>query len=548
MFLKHFDLAVNPFGMTAGLDFLFKSTPFEESMAHLVYGLQNNEAIVLISGPIGSGKTMALQSFLSQLGDNYLFGLVTNTQVTHIELLKLILDDLEVEFKPDWDKSDLLIAFKDYAVQARARGKKILVIIDEAQNLSSEVLEEVRLLTNMGQGAEQLIQLILVGQPELKEILNQPELAQLRQRIRVHYEVETLSYPEMVGYVQHRMKVAGCERNVFQEGALRRLFELSGGVPRLVNTHAGNALLSAFVARRNKVTAQDVEEGVEGDADFTPPPVPSSSTAKLAEPAPPRSRSDKAPPVKESSVAPPLAPEAPGESGEKAPHRSRKGGGIWLWILLLAVAGGTTWYFISPETFPWKPGNTKSSPASTPGSQTPPPAVATPEVITLDDGSITGDTGPQVVVSPIQETEALARESSEPEADLPNPAVDQATPPTETAPASTNEGIELATAPATVQEPAAAGPAMVPGFFIHVASFRTQERSEADREHFAALSLDGMTEMSTVGNEDWYRVFLGPYASHDEALEQAYDLLEDGTIGYYSIVERQVDASAEQNR
>ena len=263
MFNEQFDLIVNPFGITSSLDFLFKSTAFEESMAHLIYGLDNGEAIVMITGPIGSGKTMSLQSFLTNLGDKYEFALVTNTQVTHVELLKLILDDLDIELDPRWDKSDLLIAFKDYLINARKNGHKVIVVIDEAQNLNSEVLEEVRLLTNLGQGSEQLVQLILVGQPELKEIVKSPELAQLKQRIRVHYEVETLTYDEMVGYVNHRMEVAGCTREVFKSSALKKLFEISGGVPRLVNTHAGNAILSAYVANRSMVTTQDVEEGVD---------------------------------------------------------------------------------------------------------------------------------------------------------------------------------------------------------------------------------------------------------------------------------------------
>ncbi len=267
MFLEHFDLAVNPFGMAPRLDFLFRSTAFQESMAHLIYGLDNSEAIVLITGPIGSGKTMSIQSFLTDLGEQYHSALVTNTQVTHIELLKLILEDLDIELGEKWDKSDLLIAFKNYLVKARQEGRKVVVIIDEAQNLSNEVLEEVRLLTNLGQGDEQPVQLILVGQPELKDLVNQSELAQLRQRIRVHYEFETLNFDEMVGYVNHRMEVAGCSRQVFEPLALKKLFEISGGIPRVINTHAGDALLSAYVAKRSKVSEKDIEEGVNKLAD-----------------------------------------------------------------------------------------------------------------------------------------------------------------------------------------------------------------------------------------------------------------------------------------
>ncbi len=280
MFLEKFNLSINPFGMTSGLDFLYRSTAFEESMAHLIYGLDNSEAIVLITGPIGSGKTMSLQSFLTNLGNHYLFALVTNTQVTHIELLKLILDDFGISLDPNWDKSDLLIAFKNFLIKARQEGQKVIVVIDEAQNLSCDVLEEVRLLTNLGQGAEQLVQLILVGQPELKELVNKPELAQLRQRIRVHYDVETLNHEEMVGYINHRMEVAGCAKEVFKPNALKKIFKNSGGIPRLVNTIAGDALLSAFVANHSMVEVADVEDKtIEENQthsefnDLTPPPL-----------------------------------------------------------------------------------------------------------------------------------------------------------------------------------------------------------------------------------------------------------------------------------
>ena len=161
------------------------------------------------------------------------------------------------------DRQYVLIIFKDFLLKASREGKNVVVVIDEAQNLSTEVLEEVRLLTNLGQGAEQPVQLVLAGQPELKEIVNRPELAQLRQRIRVHYEVETLGFEEMVGYVNHRMDVAGCSRKVFEPEALELLYKVSGGVPRLVNTHAGSALLSAFVAQSMMVTVRDVEEGMQ---------------------------------------------------------------------------------------------------------------------------------------------------------------------------------------------------------------------------------------------------------------------------------------------
>ena len=264
MYLDHFGLTVNPFGLSPKLEFLYKSSAFEESMAHLIYGVDNSEAIVMITGAIGTGKTMALQSFMANLNQSFQWALVTNTQVTPTELLKLILEDLGIEFPLGCDKSDLLILFKEFLIKTSRNGQRVIIIIDEAQNMTREVLEEIRLLTNLGQGDIQPVQVILVGQPELEAVVNRPDLAQLRQRIRVHYRLEPLSRKEVEEYLNHRMAVAGCKDHVFKSAAIDLIADYSGGVPRLVNSLAGQALLSAFVAGRRHVTAEDVEppEGV----------------------------------------------------------------------------------------------------------------------------------------------------------------------------------------------------------------------------------------------------------------------------------------------
>ncbi len=258
MYLDHFGLAVNPFGLSPKLEFLYQSGAFEESMAHLIYGVENSEAIIMITGAIGTGKTMALQSFMANLNQGFQWALVTNTQVTPVELLKLILDDLGVKFPPGCDKSDLLILFKEFLVNTSHSGQHVIIIIDEAQNMAREVLEEVRLLTNLGQGDIQPVQVILVGQPELEAVVNRSDLAQLRQRIRVHYRLDPLSRKEVEEYLNHRMAVAGCKDHVFKSGAIDRIAEASGGVPRLVNSLAGQALLSAFVAGHKQVHTSDL--------------------------------------------------------------------------------------------------------------------------------------------------------------------------------------------------------------------------------------------------------------------------------------------------
>ncbi|MBK7048537.1 MAG: AAA family ATPase [bacterium] len=176
-------------------------------------------------------------------------------------MLKLILEDLDLTQPADADKSDLLIAFKHFLIATSRQGKRVVIVIDEAQNLSREVLEEVRLLTNLGQGQEQPVQIILVGQPELEATIERQDLAQLRQRIRVHCRLAPLDRRELEEYVNHRMKVAGGAAGSFSGASLDGIFRKSGGVPRVVNTLCDRALLSAFVAGRKRVDVADLDDG-----------------------------------------------------------------------------------------------------------------------------------------------------------------------------------------------------------------------------------------------------------------------------------------------
>lgn len=522
-------------------------------MAHLVYGLNNNEAIILITGPIGSGKTMCLQSFLSGLGSEYHFALVTNTQVTHVELLKLILDDLGIQLDPHWDKSDLLIAFKDYLIESRKLGKKIVVVIDEAQNLGAQVLEEVRLLTNLGQGSDQLVQLILVGQPELQDILDRPELAQLRQRIRVHYQVEKLSFEEMVGYVEHRLAVSGCRRRIFEPDAFMRLFQLSGGVPRLVNTHAGNALLSAFVAQREMVTVQDVEEGVTEDEGGQSAVTPDVASVPKAEPSPaskpklgpvslpafeqephaeapdvipPPSAEEEEVPLPSPPPSEPVTGETPAQGqnaafeagmidAEEPREEKKKGrkGLIWTFLVLLVLSCLAVWYTQFPESFPWQPSTPILEPVS---------------VTDVGSGESPADTGLESI-PPQVEADAAMTDS------LPAVGVAQV---------SGEDGSAETTVPTPREEEI---PVVPPVHFIHVASFINSERSQADLDRFQEMGFRGLVKKEVVNQVEWYRVYLGPFESHEEALANAGGLLEKGTIGYYMIVEHEASPPAAEN-
>jgi type II secretory pathway predicted ATPase ExeA len=591
MYLEHFGLYVKPFGISPQLDFLYKSSAFEESMAHLVYGLDNSEAIVLITGPIGSGKTMALQSFLTELGPNYQSALVTNTQVTTIELLKLILEDLGAPLGPGWDKSDLLISFKNLLAQSWRDGKKVIVVIDEAQNLSAEVLEEVRLLTNLGQGMEQPVQLVLVGQPELKEIVNSPELAQLRQRIRVHCEVTTLDFQEMVEYVNHRMKVAGCDREVFEPSALERLFEVSGGVPRLVNTFAGDALLSAFVSMKTTVSRRDIDEGIrsEGAEDDGPRPELDPILAGRVDPAPP------APAPEPPAPAP--APPAPAPE-PRAPSPVPP----------------------APAPEPRAPSPAPPAPAPEPRAPSPAPPVSvlpedpidrkTDRVVPVgptgawsdedsgssgageaSDGIIyrrdrrSGGSGWRWILILVAIVAVLALAvwlsslgvGGDGVADnaAPNPvmtaALDSAR---STIPLAVEEDREVldegppevATLETPQPEPMDTPEESIPdpedsvsnsreskpetpeiGYYIHVVSFRDSLRSLVYYERLQDKAIAARIKKDLVEGEEWYRVFIGPEPTRQAAVTKANDLQGAREIEYFKIVRLARDLGKEQN-
>jgi len=535
MYLEHFGLAVNPFGLSPKLDFLYRSETFEESMAHLIFGLDNQEAIVLITGAIGTGKTMALQSFLVNLGPRFEFALITNTRLTSVELMKLILEDLGVKFPVGSDKSDLLILFKDFLLEASNAGKRVLIVVDEAQNLSSEVLEEIRLLTNLGQGEGQPVQIILVGQPELDAKVNRPDLAQLRQRIRVHYNLDPLSRKEIEEYLDHRMAVAGCTRRVFTSESIDMIYRESRGVPRLVNTMAGEALLSAFVAGHDKVHAGDVESDKDlsfktGPAPAVPPKesrpvVPSPepvadpvAAGALRRETPELMAPPPGPPQPDMPVsAPPAAREAAPSPRVNIPSRRRSNGAWramsgWVVAALVVVAIGTLYFMgyldgVIGAIYPLGPGESQQAVHQTAEPQEEMAAVAAQAAVTEKPEEL-----PQQIDPAEDEPPAtIVSEPAEPEAVV-----------TEIKPAETGSK-ESTTA------------ASIGNIFIHISSFRTSERATSLVRRMSSVGPGAVTLNMEVRGEAWYRVYLGPYASREEAYMDAIRFKQDGTITYYRL-------------
>ena len=229
-------------------------------MAHLVYGINEAGGFIQLTGEVGTGKTTVVRSLLAQAPKHAEIALILNPRMTPAEFLLAICEELGInlEQRSAGSLKDLVDLLSIHLLKAHADGKRIVLVVDEAQNLAPEVLEQVRLLTNLETETQKLLQIILIGQPELRELLDRTELRQLAQRITGRYHLDPLSADESAAYVRHRLRVAGATREVFANGALREINRLSGGVPRLINIICDRALLGAFTEDRHVVSASVV--------------------------------------------------------------------------------------------------------------------------------------------------------------------------------------------------------------------------------------------------------------------------------------------------
>ena len=256
MYEKHFHLDERPFSIAPDPRFLFMSARHREALAHLLYGVGEGGGFVQLTGEVGTGKTTLCRALLEQLPEHVDVALILNPKVTALELIATLCDELRVPYPAGTGSIKTLTdALNRYLLQAHADGRRTVLLIDEAQNLSPEVLEQVRLLTNLETEREKLLQVILIGQPELRALLARDDLRQLAQRITARYHLEPMNRAETEAYVRHRLQVAGAGGTLFTRGALDALQRLSGGVPRLINVLADRALLGAYVENRSQVTA-----------------------------------------------------------------------------------------------------------------------------------------------------------------------------------------------------------------------------------------------------------------------------------------------------
>ena len=248
MYTSFFGLNEKPFSITPDPRYLFMSERHGEALAHLVYGVTESGGFMQLTGEVGTGKTTLVRTLLlNKLPDNADVAVVLNPRLSVIEFLETICEELGIlEAGTKGSAKALVDALNRQLLAAHAEGRRVILIVDEAQNLSRDVLEQVRLLTNLETARQKLLQIILIGQPELRELLSRDDLRQLAQRITGRYHLEPLTRDETAQYVEHRLRVAGAVGELFDKGAKREVFRLTDGVPRLINVICDRALLGAY--------------------------------------------------------------------------------------------------------------------------------------------------------------------------------------------------------------------------------------------------------------------------------------------------------------
>jgi general secretion pathway protein A len=259
MYLAHFGLHERPFSNTPDPGFVYLGARHEEALAHLLYGVQEHGGFVQLTGEIGTGKTTVCRLLLERLPEGVDIALILNPILSPEELLAALCDELGVKYEGGTRSRKVLVdILYRHLLAAHAARRRTVLIVDEAQNLTVEALEQLRLLTNLETSKQKLLQIILIGQPELVELLDRPDLRQLSQRITARYHLLPFTAQETRAYLSHRLALAGGAADIFEDGALREVHRLSGGVPRLINVIGDRALLGAYAQRRATVDRQTV--------------------------------------------------------------------------------------------------------------------------------------------------------------------------------------------------------------------------------------------------------------------------------------------------
>ncbi len=263
MYLEHYGLNEAPFSITPDPRYVFLSDRHREALAHLLYGVGKGggSGFVQLTGEVGTGKTTLCRLLLEQLPEDTRVALILNPKLGPVELLAAICEELDVQVDAgSRDQKTLVDALNHYLLDAYAQGIRVVLIVDEAQELSVASLEQVRLLTNLETPTQKLLQIILLGQPELRELLDKPELRQLAQRITARYHLEPLDSEETAAYVRHRLEVAGLKAAPFTRLAMAAVYRRSGGIPRVINIVADRALTAGYAQDKDKITERMVHQ------------------------------------------------------------------------------------------------------------------------------------------------------------------------------------------------------------------------------------------------------------------------------------------------
>jgi len=263
MYEKFFGFREKPFKLVPNPAYLFLSKSHEEALAHLNYALAQGDGFVEITGEVGTGKTTLCRAFLENLDSSTVAAYIFNPKLGPKQLIKTINDELGIPYEADNTK-DLIDKLNAFLMRQKAEGKKVILLIDEAQNLSKNVLEQLRLLSNLETSQDKLLQIILVGQPELSDMLDSHELRQLGQRITLRYHLTPLSFQETVEYIKYRINIAARKAGVkIDRAAFRRIYRYSRGIPRVINIACDRALLTAFGLNQHKITGNTAQVSIQ---------------------------------------------------------------------------------------------------------------------------------------------------------------------------------------------------------------------------------------------------------------------------------------------
>ncbi|MDP8259669.1 MAG: AAA family ATPase [Candidatus Gygaella obscura] len=260
MYTQYYSLKERPFNVTSDPSFFFLSTSHKEALAALIYGIKERKGILCLTGEVGTGKTTICKALVKQLDESVKSAFILNPDFSNLQLIGLILSDFGINAKKK-DKLSMINELNKFLLNLAKENKNAVLIVDESQNLKPKQLEQIRLLSNLETEKQKLLQIVLVGQPELTEKLNLTSLRQLDQRIMVHYDVKPLEKVDVAAYIHHRLKKAGCLSNVeFDDMSINEIFNYSFGIPRVINIICDLALLAGFVRDTKKISAEIIKE------------------------------------------------------------------------------------------------------------------------------------------------------------------------------------------------------------------------------------------------------------------------------------------------